>query len=207
MFFEMDLKTILGIVAGIIAFVAYIVYIISILKGESKPNRATWSIWAFVGLVLALSYYFSGARTTMWVPFIEFFGPLLIAILSIKYGEGGIHDTTDVICFFGACVSVVLWIVFNNPVVALVMNLVVDAFALIPTIKKSYSRPQGEDFWAWFGTGTADTINLFALENMSFNVAVYPIYMLISDLIIFGLLMRAKIKKFGRLHLKNDKQL
>ncbi|MEI6528551.1 MAG: hypothetical protein WCO10_02670 [bacterium] len=84
-----DLKTVLGIVAGVIAFIAYVVYIKAILKGETKPNRATWFIWSFVGLVLATSYYYSGAENTIWVPFVEFIGPLAIAILSIKYGEGG----------------------------------------------------------------------------------------------------------------------
>jgi len=200
---NLNLGAILGIVAGIIAFIAYIVYIKAILKGESKPNRATWFIWTFVGLVLATSYYFSGAHNTIWVPFMEFLGPLTIAILSIKYGEGGVRSKLDLVCFVGAIISLILWFAFNSPVVALVTNLVIDVFALIPTIKKSYLRPEGEDFWAWFGTGTADTINLFAIEKLTFGVMVYPIYMLVLDLIIIILLARGRIRSFGRL--KNNK--
>jgi len=49
-----DIKVVLGLIAGIIAFLAYVVYIISIFRGGSKPNRATWWIWAFMGLILAL---------------------------------------------------------------------------------------------------------------------------------------------------------
>lgn len=45
-------------------------------------------------------------------------------------------------------------------------------------------RPDGEDFWAWFGTGIADTVNMFAIEKFTFAILVYPIYMLVSDLII-----------------------
>ena len=199
-----DLKTMLGIVAGVIAFIAYIVYIKAILRGETKPNRATWFIWTFVGLVLATSYYFSGAENTIWVPFVEFIGPLAIAILSIKYGEGGIKSKLDIVCFVGAVISLILWFVFDSPVVALVTNLVIDVFALIPTIKKSYLRPEGEDFWAWFGTGTADTINLFAIEKFTFGVMVYPVYMLVLDIIIVVLLARGRIKSFGRLKINED---
>ncbi|MEK7140374.1 MAG: hypothetical protein AAB815_01165 [Patescibacteria group bacterium] len=184
-----DAKVIFGLVAGVIAFLAYIVYIISIFRGGSKPNRATWWIWAFMGLVVGLSYYFSGAVNTIWVPVVEFLGPFLIAILSLKYGEGGIDDKTDIICLIGAFVSILLWIIFKNPVVALVTNLVVDSFALIPTIKKSYLRPEGEDFWAWFGTGVADSLNMFAVERFSFAILLYPIYMLVSDLIIILILI------------------
>lgn len=188
-----DTKAVLGIIAGIIAFLAYIVYIISIFRGKTKPNRATWWIWAFMGLVVGLSYYFSGAVNTIWVPVVEFIGPLSIALLSLKYGEGGLDNKTDLVCLFGAIFSIILWIIFNNPVVALVTNLVVDSFAIVPTIKKSYLRPEGEDFWAWFGTGLADSLNMFAVEKFTFAILVYPIYMLVSDLIIiFILLLRKK---------------
>lgn len=183
-----DWKGILGIVAGVIAFSAYIIYIYSILKGKTKPNRATWWIWAFMGLVLALSYDASGALNTVWVAYVEFLGPFLIGVLSLKYGEGGFQDKVDLICIFGAIVSVILWIIFNNPMIALITNLAIDSFAIIPTIKKSYIRPEGEDFWGWFGTGFADTLNLFAVERFSFAILLYPIYMLVSDLIIITIL-------------------
>ncbi|MCX6751555.1 MAG: hypothetical protein NT161_02185 [Candidatus Nomurabacteria bacterium] len=188
-----DIKAILGMIAGVIAFLAYVVYVVSIFRGKTKPNRATWWIWAFMGLVVGLSYYASGAENTIWVPFVEFIGPFSIALLSIKYGEGGLENKTDLICLFGAVVSIILWIIFDNPVIALVTNLAVDSFAIIPTIKKSYLRPEGEDFWAWFGTGMADTLNMFAVERFTFAILVYPIYMLVSDLIIiFILLLRKK---------------
>ncbi|OGI68051.1 hypothetical protein A2738_02580 [Candidatus Nomurabacteria bacterium RIFCSPHIGHO2_01_FULL_42_15] len=188
-----DIKVVLGIIAGVIAFLAYIVYIISIFRGGSKPNRATWWIWSFMGLVIGISYYASGAVNTIWVPFVEFIGPFSIALLSIKYGEGGLNNKTDLICLFGAIFSIILWVIFNNPVVALVTNLLIDSFAIVPTIKKSYLRPEGEDFWAWFGTGVADSLNMFAVERFTFAILLYPIYMLVSDLIIiFILLLRKK---------------
>jgi len=143
-------------------------------------------------LILALSYDMSGAGNTIWVPYVEFLGPLSIAILSSKYGEGGLDNKTDLFCLFGSLVSVALWIIFNSPIVALVTNLAIDSFAIIPTIKKSYLRPEGEDFWAWFGTGMADTLNMFAVERFTFAILVYPIYMLISDLIIIFILLLKK---------------
>ncbi|OGI85698.1 hypothetical protein A3A01_00080 [Candidatus Nomurabacteria bacterium RIFCSPLOWO2_01_FULL_39_17] len=187
-----DIKVVLGIIAGLIALSAYLVYVISIFRGGSKPNRATWWIWSFMGLILALSYQFSGASNTIWVPYVEFLGPLIIAILSIKYGEGGLDNKTDLICLLGATISIILWIIFKNPVVALITNLAVDSFAIVPTIKKSYLRPEGEDFWAWFGTGLADSLNMFAVERFSFAILIYPIYMLVSDLIIIVILLFKK---------------
>jgi hypothetical protein len=187
-----DAKAVLGLVAGIIAFSAYVVYVISILKGGTKPNRATWWIWSFMGLVLALSYDLSGAENTIWVPYVEFLGPFIIALLSLKYGEGGLNNRIDIICLIGATLSIILWAIFKNPVIALVTNLITDSFAIVPTIKKSYLRPEGENFWAWFGTGAADSLNMFAVERFTFAILVYPIYMLVSDLIIILILLWKK---------------
>ena len=86
----------------------------------------------------------------------------------------------------------ILWIIFNSSVVALITNLIIDSFAIVPTIKKSYLRPEGEDFWAWFGTGFADSLNMFAVEKFIFAILVYPIYMLASDLIIIVILLLKK---------------
>lgn len=203
---DVDIKFILGIIAGVIALLAYIIYIISILRGGSKPNRATWWIWSFMGLVLAVSYYFSGAENTIWVPIVEFIGPFSIAILSLKYGEGGLENKTDLYCIFGALLSIALWIIFDNAIIALVTNLFTDTFAIVPTIKKSYNKPEGEDFSAWFGTGLADTMNLFAVERGTFGILVYPIYMLVSDLIIIIILLIKKPRKgiFNFLRKENE---
>ena len=191
----MEIKFYLGIFAGIVSLTAYLIYFNSILKGESKPNRVTWWIWTFMGAILALSYYFSGARDTIWSPIVEFIGPLLTAILSIKYGEGGMADKIDIFCFIGGILSIILWVVTGSPVLALILNLAIDGFAIIPTVKKSYLRPEGENFWAWFGTGLGDFLNLLAVEKLAFVIIIYPAWMLFDDIIIIGLLGWRKRKK------------
>jgi hypothetical protein len=108
--------------------------------------------------------------------------------LSTKYGEGGTADKTDIICLIGGILSIVLWIITGNPLLALILNLAIDQFALIPTIKKSYLRPEGENFWAWFGTSLGDFINLLAIEKFLFSIVIYPLFMLIDDIIIVALL-------------------
>ncbi len=195
---EIDIRFYLGIIAGVISFGAYLIYFRSILKGESKPNRVTWWIWTFMGAILALSYYYSGAENTIWTPIVEFIGPFLTALLSIKYGEGGTVDKTDIVCLCGGIVSILLWIVTGNPVLALILNLAIDQFALIPTMKKSYLRPEGESFWAWVGTSLGDFVNILAIEKFTFAVVVYPIWMFIDDVIIVWFLGMGKRKARNR---------
>ncbi len=183
-----------GIIAGILSFSAYLFYITAILKRQTKPSRATWFIWAVMGIILAVSYRASGAEDTIWVAVSEAVAPTIIALLAIKYGVGG-AEKTDIICFFGSLFSLFLWWLFGSPVVALVANLTIDFFAAVPTIKKSWKRPGEEDKFAWSLTQTGNLFNLFAIDKMLFGVIIYPVYTFIIDGIITGLLYKPIFKK------------
>ncbi len=191
----MDIKFYTGIIAGIISLVSYLIYFRSILKGETKPNRVTWWIWIFMGAVLTSSYYASGARDTIWSPLAEFLGPLVTAILAIKYDEGNMADKTDLVCFAGGIGSLVLWGITGDPALALALSLLIDFFAIVPTMKKSYVRPKGESFTAWTCTSLGDFLNLLSVETYTFVIILYPAWMLFTDLIIVGLLGRKQKPK------------
>jgi hypothetical protein len=45
-----------GITAGRIHFTAYFFYHRGILKGSSKPNNTSWTLWALLGLLNSTSY-------------------------------------------------------------------------------------------------------------------------------------------------------
>ncbi len=185
------LTGIFGIVAGIFSFSAYLFYIVAILKGETKPSRATWFIWAFIGIVLAVSYKASGAEDTIWVAVSEAIAPTIIALLAIKYGTGG-TEKIDIFAFVGSAFSLFLWWYFGSPVVALVANLAMDFFAAIPTIKKSWHNPHQEDRFAWSLTQIGNLFNLFAIDKIIFAVIIYPAYTFVIDGIITGLLFRKR---------------
>ncbi len=185
------LTSIFGIAAGIFSFSAYLFYIVAILRGTTKPSRSTWFIWAFIGIILAVSYRASGAEDTIWVAVSEAIAPTVIALLAIKYGVGG-TDKIDIIAFAGSLFSLVLWWVFGSPIIALVTNLAIDFFAALPTIKKTWCNPHEEDRFAWTLTQTGNLLNLFAIDKLIFGVLVYPIYTFIIDGVITGILYRKK---------------
>ena len=185
---------VLGIIAGVFSFSAYLFYIVAILKGKTKPSRATWFIWAVMGIILAVSYRASGAEDTIWVAVSEAIAPTIIALLAIKYGIGG-AEKIDIFCFVASLFSLFLWWIFGSPVVALVANLSIDFFAAIPTIKKSWRKPHEEDRFAWTLTQMGELLNLFAIDKMAFAIVIFPIYRFVINGIITGLLYRPLLKR------------
>ena len=187
-----------GIIAGVLSFAAYALYIFTTLKGKTKPNRATWWILTLVGLMIAASYYAEGARDTMWVPLSYVLGPAIIAVLSLKYGEGR-WERLDKLCLTGAIISAIIWYFSHSALLVLMINIIMDFLGLVPTIKKSYLRPAGEDRTAWTLESIAGALNIFAIERWTFGIAFYPIYLLVINGIVTLLLYRPTLKKIFRL--------
>lgn len=168
-------KKSLGEVAGFINLVAYLPYFVSILKGETKPSKTTWWIWTILEVMMSTSYVMSGAESTMWLPIASGIGMLLTAILSLKFGDEH-HHQVDHIFIICSLIGLDIWILSGSSLVGLIAFLAVDLFAAIPTLFKAWDDPFEEDLFAWIITLISGLINLFALENMSFSIAILPVY-------------------------------
>lgn len=176
-----------GKAAGVMSVVAYAPYIVAILGGKTKPNRATWFIWTFVSFIMLISYYLSGARNTIWLPLGYAIGSSVVAFLSIRYGEGG-WTILDRSCLVGAGISIVIGLLLKSPQVVLFTNILNDFFGMLPTIKKSYLRPQHENKFAWVIFFAGSVLNIIAIENWNFSIATYPVFLFFETGIVVLLL-------------------
>lgn len=183
----------LGIIAGILGVVGFIPYIISILRGKTRPNQATWFIWTLVGGLLAFSYLFEGDKNTIWLPLGYFLGPLVVALLSFRYGYST-WTRLDKICIIAALISLLPWLLANNATGTLLINVLIDSMGAIPTIVKAYREPETEDFTAWLIFLIANTIEVLAITDWNMTVA-YPIYLFLIAGIIIAFILKDKIKR------------
>lgn len=174
---------VIGWIAGALTFFGYVPYFVSTIRGKTKPNRVTWWVLVVVGSMLVGSYYSLGAEETIWVPIGYVIGPLIIAILSVWFGEGG-WSKFDLICLGGAITAGLVWWLLNEPLFALIINLTMDWLGLMPTVRKSYHRPHTEQRLAWMCWFIGTFINLFAIDKWTIEIAFYPLYMAIGNGII-----------------------
>lgn len=181
----------LGIIAGVIAIGGYIPYIYSILKGQTRPNRATWFIWTIVGGLLAFSYIAEGDQHSIWLPLGYFFGPFITAILSLRYGYAE-WTKLDTICLVAAGISIIPWVLSDNATATLLINLLIDSIGSIPTLVKTYKEPETEDFIAWVIFFAANTLQLFAIEMWNL-ASLYPVYLFFLAGAMVAFILRGKL--------------
>lgn len=176
-----------GKVAGILAVLAYVPYITSIVRGKTKPERATWVIWTMVGVLALASYRASGAEQTIWLAVAYAACPFVVVVLSLWYGQGG-WTRLDQTCLLLVIASLVIWWLLSSALSALLIHLTIDFLGLVPTIKKVYFQPESESRAAWTISSLGCLVNLFAIDQLSFAIIVHPVYHFVGGLSVLSLL-------------------
>lgn len=187
----------LGQIAGILAVVQAIPYIIGILRGKTKPARASYAIWSVVQTISAMSYIASGATDTKWVPIVLTVSAIVIFVLSFKYGMGGLSKL-DISCLGIAAVAIILWVTTNNPTLAVYASLVASTIAFIPIVKKSYLQPATENTLSWTLYATSVLFNIAALTTLEPVIALPPIVSLLFSGTIAVLLLMPRKRKTAK---------
>ena len=187
-----NIYALLGYIAGILALVGYIPYILSTIAGQTQPNKATWFIWTLVGGLIAFSYLAEGDPNTIWLPLGYFLGPLIVAILSLRYGYA-VWTKLDIACVVIAVISIIPWVLSKDATFTLIINVLIDMAGAIPTLVKTYREPETEDFTAWLIFFIANTIQLIAVTVWNI-AAIYPIYLFILAALIVSFIVKGKMR-------------
>mgnify|MGYP001606699597 CR=1 FL=1 len=189
----MDIHYIFGVAAGVLTFSAIFFYLFSIIKKETKPNRASWVIWNITNVILFASYFSVGARSTLFLPLVYVLSGSSTLILSFWYSEKSSFSRIDILSLFVCGLSLIVWFVTKNPLTALLMVLAMDAVCYLPTIRKSYIDPLSESHIYWVLIFLGSLANMFAIDSLSFGIIIHPSVIVVMNGALVFALYRKKI--------------
>lgn len=185
-------KEILVIIGAIASLIAITGYIKDTFKGETKPNRVTWLMWA-IGPMIAFTASASQQFSWSLLPgFISGFGPLLVFISSFLNPRSYWRlKTIDYICGLLSLLALILWAVTRDINLAIVFSILSDGLAAFPTLLKAKSTPQSETvspFIVGMLSGMAGIIiaDQFIFSQIGFNIYLVIINFLLSSTIILN---------------------
>lgn len=136
----------LSVLAGLLCIVGLIPYIRAILRKETKPAKASWMIWAILDTIILSGMLAKQAVNGQIVGSV--IGTWVVVFLALKYGTPG-WKTLDKICLTGAVVGILLWGIFRNPLLGIIISLGVNTIGSIPTFVSAWRDPNREDKLAW----------------------------------------------------------
>jgi len=159
-------------------------------RGETAPNRATWGLWGFLGLV---SF---GVELQQHVG-IAAYMTLILGIIPFVVISASFHNkksvwqigTFDFVCGAASLVGLGFWVFINQPTVALVSFCIADHIAALPTVRKSWIAPETESPQAFLMGVVNCLITILTLDQITTAGALFPGVIVYTDLLIWVLLI------------------
>ncbi len=180
-----------GILAGVFNSLGFIPYIRDILKGNTKPQRATYWIWFTVSVVAFFGQWAGGARWTLVWSFTALAGTGTVAVLSLKYGYKSFHRL-DGLAILATIIGVALSLIFRSPLLAVVTAVLIDAIAASLLLHKTWLAPHTEHIWAWTISLTAATCGVLAVGHWQPAVYLAPLLNLAVNLLMVTFIIYRK---------------
>jgi len=173
------LSTALGWSAFALHIAAFLVFNWKTMRGESRPNAATWAIWAFVATLNCLSYF---AMSDDWVKSLQPLAGSLACVGTFGFALAKGRLTRlrglDLGILTIGLAAVLAWFVYRSATSA---NLILQAafvVSFIPTFRDVWRRPEGESATPWFMWGSAYVLlvaTVFLRWSGNAAEAVYPL--------------------------------
>jgi hypothetical protein len=173
--------------AGVLFLLTYALYIPSILRGESKPSRASWIIWASLDVITVSSMYAKHTLNLLIVA--AAIGATVVATLSFKYGKSG-WDPIDILCLGAVGLSLILWVLLGDAIYGLMTTQVGNVIATLPTIKKVWSDPTSESKYAWTLASVACALLVLGIPEWSIAHALQPLVFLTLNVGVLLIMLR-----------------
>lgn len=176
--------------AGGLLMVAQTLYVIAILRGQTKPSRASWVIWTTLTWLAAGAMYASGALNVQMTIFC--IGDAIVLLLSAFYGAPG-WTRLDIGSLIAGAVGVVLWILTKNPLYGLLISMLVNVIGSIPTYVKTWHAPEQEDLSAWVLVTVSSLFQAFTIPAWTIADALQPILFTALQAPIVWLILRPRL--------------
>jgi len=187
------------VIACALAAGSSLYYLRTIRKGLTKPSRSTYWIWLFIGLLILPSYMKSGGENWFLIVVNTFFCGL-IAVSSLRRGEGGKLSRWDKAAIAIAAVSMPVWLALSYVLPSdeaaypmFFVEMVADVCATVVIFRKAWKRPENEDVSAWLISVVSTGFNSLAVRDWSLqNITINLWFGAAGIVITIILLMRPR---------------
>jgi hypothetical protein len=172
------------IVGALIGGAGQALYVRDTVQGRTQPNRVTWLLWTVAPLLAFAAEINAGVGLRALLTFTAGFGPLVIFTATFVHRAGTTRPAVwrvsrlDVVCGALSVLGTLGWIVTRQGLVAIAASITADALAWLPTIVKSWRRPESESAGVFVGGLANSTITLLTVRRVTAPVVAFPAYTL-----------------------------
>ncbi|MDP2206825.1 MAG: hypothetical protein Q8K65_11025 [Alphaproteobacteria bacterium] len=189
----MTTAALFGLLSVAAMIVSRLTYFRSIWQGKTQPHAFSWFIWGVISSIGFAAQFAEGAGAGSWA---RGFGALTCFVLvgiSLFRGEKNI-TRGDWITLIVALSAIPLWILTKTPLWSVILVCVIDTAGYLPTIRKSWSKPQSESALSYSLGSLGALLTLLAIENYTMATWLYPAVLVASNGAMALFLLRRRLR-------------
>ena len=172
-----------AILSGVILIAGAPPYLIDILKGKTRPERATWFIWSVLGTIAFFSQLSLHGNWSLVFVGLDGLGSIIVFLLALKYGVGG-WTRLDKVALAIAATGLGISFIARSPTIALSGVVLADMSGLALTVRKTFQDPSSETTITWFFIGTSALLGTLSVGKLQFNLLLYPVYLMLGNYLV-----------------------
>jgi len=189
------MKNVFLTLSVIIGLMAPLVGIYSMLKKKFRPQRMTRFLLVSLNFLFVGTLFAQGDRNAIYLASAILLSNLVVFVLSIKYGIGG-TTKLDIFILFMTIFSLFIWQSTRNPVLGLVMSIITDFIAVIPTLVKTWVIPETEEWRFYIVDSISGFFNILSISVFTIGKLAFPLYVFfISSTLGLIIILRKKYLK------------
>lgn len=159
-------------------------YLVDTVRGKTAPHRVTWFLWGFIPLVTYVVQVHLHVGVQSFLTLVFGVSPILVLGASVVSRAGSWEITPfDWVCASLSLAGLLTYVVTQRGILSIVLLLVADFAAAVPTLRKSWIDPTSET-WTAFASGAASTIvTLLTVHHVDLATVLFPAYIAIQNLV------------------------
>ena len=170
----------LAVIAAAMTFACVVPYLRDIRLGTTRPQRASWLVFATLAAVAAVSQALAGNGAGTWLAGGSALGFGAVFVASIRRGVGG-FDAADRAALAVAAAGTVVSIVMARPLLAVLGVVIAELGAVGLTVRKSLADPGSETRSTWIIDGLAGLLSIVAVDHMTVTTLLYPVHHTVAN--------------------------
>ncbi|WP_299368447.1 hypothetical protein [uncultured Tateyamaria sp.] len=168
-----------GVASAALSIYAFWPYIRDILLNRTRPDRASWLIWALLSAVSFLSQAYEGADGSLGFAATQAAGTVIICALTFWKSDGLRFRKEDSQVLTATAVGIWLWAEMETAAYSLMVTIGMSCLGGALTAKKAFDDPDSETMSTWVAFFVASLLAVVAIGRIDWVLLAYPVYVMV----------------------------
>ena len=158
-------------------------YLRATLNGSVRPHRVTWLLWAAPPLIVFAAQVTRGVGIQALLALSIGLVPLLVFLAALRQkGDPWPVGAADFLCAVLSVLALALWALTSDADLAILLSIIADFLAGLPTLAKAYVAPYSENQTIFVCTCIGAAVVLATIDKWTFAEVAFPLWIFLFTL-------------------------